>query len=50
MRALGMTAQRVLAARREAKQLEAELCQLVTVMAPALLGQPGIGPSAPPSC
>jgi transposase len=44
MRALGMTAQRVLAARREAKQLEAELCQLVTVMAPALLGQPGIGP------
>jgi transposase len=44
VRALALTAQRVLAARDEAKQLEAELCQLVTVVAPALLTQPGIGP------
>ena len=43
-RALGLTAQRVLAARQDAKQLEGELRQLVMVMAPALLGQPGIGP------
>jgi transposase len=40
VRALVLTAQRVLAAR----QLEMELCQLVTVVAPALLTQPGIGP------
>jgi transposase len=44
VRALGMTAQRVLAARQDAKQLEVELRQLVMAMAPALLGQPGIGP------
>jgi transposase len=44
VRALSLTAQRVLAARREAKQLELELCQLVMVMAPALLAEPGIGP------
>jgi transposase len=39
-----MTAQRVLAARLEAKQLEAELRTLITAVAPALLAQPGIGP------
>ena len=44
VRALTLTAQRALAARQEAKQLEAELRQLVTAMAPALLAQPGIGP------
>jgi transposase len=44
VRALRLTAQRVLAARHEATQLEGELRQLVTLMAPALLGQPGIGP------
>jgi transposase len=44
VRALALTAQRVLVARHEAKQLEAELRQLVTVVAPALLTQPGIGP------
>jgi transposase len=44
VQALRLTAQRALAARQDAHQLEAELCQLVTVMAPALLTQPGIGP------
>jgi transposase len=44
VQALRLTAQRVLAARQDAHQLEAELRQLVTVMAPALLTQPGIGP------
>jgi transposase len=44
VRALTLTAQRVLAARHDAKQLEVELRQLVMVMAPALLAQPGIGP------
>jgi transposase len=44
VRALGLTAQRVLAARQEAKQLEAELRQLVMGVAPALLTEPGIGP------
>jgi transposase len=44
VRALALTAQRALAARADAKQLEAELRQLVTAMAPALLTQPGIGP------
>jgi hypothetical protein len=48
--ALALTAQRTLAARQDVHQLEAELRQLVTVMAPARLAQPGIGPSAPPSC
>jgi hypothetical protein len=46
VRALALTAQRVLAARQDAKQCGgAELRQLVMVMAPALLGQPGIGPT-----
>jgi transposase len=44
MRALALTAQRVLAARQDAHQLEAELRQLVMAVAPALLTQPGIGP------
>jgi hypothetical protein len=44
MRALALTAQRALAARADAHQLEAELRQLVMVMAPTLLLQPGIGP------
>jgi transposase len=44
VRALALTAQRVLAARQEAKQLEVELRQLVMAMAPALLAEPGIGP------
>jgi transposase len=44
VRALALTAQRALAARADAKQLEAELRQLVTAMAPALVTQPGIGP------
>jgi hypothetical protein len=43
VRALALTAQRALAARADAKQLEAELRQLVTVMAPALRPA-GIGP------
>jgi|Tabmets5t2r1_1033131.scaffolds.fasta_scaffold13216_1 hypothetical protein len=50
VRALALTAQRALAARADAKQLEAELRQLVMAVAPALLGQPGSAPSAPPSC
>jgi transposase len=44
VQALRLTAQRVLAARHDAHQLEAELRQLVTAVAPALLAQPGIGP------
>jgi transposase len=44
VRALVLSAQRVLTARREAEQLEVELRQLVMVVAPALLAQPGIGP------
>jgi transposase len=44
VRVLVLTAQRVLAAHQEAKQLEAELRQLIMAMAPALLAQPGIGP------
>jgi hypothetical protein len=44
VQALALTAQRVLAARQDAHRLEAELRQLVTVMAPALLTKPGIGP------
>jgi transposase len=44
VRALAMTAQRALAARQDARQLEAELRQLVMAVAPALLTQPGIGP------
>jgi transposase len=44
VRARQVTAERVLAARREASELEAELRQLITAMAPALLAQRGIGP------
>ena len=44
VQALTLTAQRALAARQDARQLEAELRELVMVMAPALLTQPGIGP------
>jgi transposase len=44
VRVLALTAQRALAARHDAHQLEAELRQLVTAVAPALLAQPGIGP------
>ena len=44
VRALRLTAQRALAARQEAKQLEAELRLLVMAVAPALLTEPGIGP------
>jgi transposase len=44
VRALRPTAQRVPAARQDARQLEAELRQLVMVVAPALLTEPGIGP------
>ena len=44
VRALALTAQRALAARHDAEQLEAELRQLVMAVAPALLTQPGIGP------
>ena len=44
VRVLALTAERALAARADAKQLEAELRQLITAMAPALLSQPGIGP------
>jgi len=44
VRALALTAQRALTARQDAKQLEGQLRQLVTAVAPALLGQPGIGP------
>ena len=44
VRALGMTAQRVLSARAEANQLEVELRMLTTAVAPALLAQPGVGP------
>ena len=50
VRALALTAQLVLTARQDAHQLEAELRQLVLVMAPALLASPGSAPSAPPSC
>jgi transposase len=39
-----MTAQRILAARAEAKELEVELRQLIMAVAPALLAQCGIGP------
>jgi transposase len=44
VRVLALTSQRALAARHDAEQLEAELRQLVTAVAPALLTQPGIGP------
>jgi transposase len=44
VRALGMTAQRVLTARAEAKELEVQLPRLITAVAPLLLAQRGIGP------
>jgi transposase len=44
VRALRMTAQRVLQAHAEAEQLEKELRALVAAMAPVLLAQPGVGP------
>lgn len=44
MRALRVTAERVLAAHAEAAQLEAELRTLIKAVAPALLAQPGVGP------
>jgi transposase len=44
VQALRLTAQRVLAARQDAHQLQAELRQLVMAVAPALLTEPGIGP------
>jgi transposase len=44
VRALALTAQRVLVARQEAEQLEGELRQLVMAVAPALLPEPGVGP------
>jgi hypothetical protein len=43
-RVLKCTAQRVLALRAEANELEADINQLVTTMAPQLLALPGIGP------
>jgi transposase len=44
VRALRLTAERVLAAHAEANQLEKELRVLVAAMAPTLLAQPGVGP------
>src|SRR5512132_160984 len=44
VRALGMTAQRVLTARAEAKELEVQLRMLLTAVAPVLLAQRGVGP------
>jgi transposase len=44
MRVLRMTAQRVLTARAEAKELEVQLRMLITVVAPVLLAQRGVGP------
>jgi transposase len=43
-RVLKCTAQRVLALRAEANELEADINQLVTTMAPQLLALPGVGP------
>jgi len=44
VRALRTTAERALAANQEATQLGKELGVLARAMAPALLGQPGVGP------
>jgi transposase len=44
VRALRMTAERVLTARAEAKELEVQLRMLITVVAPRLLAQRGVGP------
>jgi hypothetical protein len=43
-RVLKCTAQRVLTLRAEANELEADINQLVTTMAPQLLALPGVGP------
>jgi transposase len=44
IRVLRMTAQRVLTARAEAKELEVQLRMLITAVAPVLLAQRGVGP------
>jgi transposase len=44
VQALRVTAQRIVQARQEAKDLERELRRLVKAVAPVLLAQPGIGP------
>jgi transposase len=44
VRALQTTAERLLAAHQEAKQLGKELAALARAMAPTLLAQPGVGP------
>jgi transposase len=51
VRALRLTAQRLLAAYAEAAELKQEMRALITAMAPVLLDQPGVGPiSAARSC
>jgi transposase len=50
VRALALTAQRALAARQDAHQLEAERRQLVTAVARHCSPSPGSAPSPPPSC
>jgi transposase len=50
MRVLKCTAQRILALRAEADELEADINQLVTNMAPQLLTLPGVGPLVPLRC
>jgi hypothetical protein len=44
VRALRATAQRIQALAAEADQLQAELTELVTAVAPWLLEVPGVGP------
>jgi transposase len=44
VRALRLTAERILAAYAEAAELKQELYALITSMAPGLLDQPGVGP------
>jgi DNA-binding CsgD family transcriptional regulator len=46
VRALRLTAERLLAAYAEAAELKQELRALITAMAPGLLDQPGVGPSS----
>jgi hypothetical protein len=50
VRALRVTAERVLGARAEAKQLEAELRTLIRAVAPTYSPSPGWGRSAPRRC
>jgi hypothetical protein len=50
VRVLALTAQRVLAARQDAKQLEAELRQLVMAWPRPCWPSRASAPSAPPSC